>query len=315
MNCKTNFFKFAAAVAACFGIFAEADGGSTYVEGWTAAPMTKSSASVSAEGTLVYAYAMYDCTANGVSFVGTGTGGLSADDCVTAFTSSGRNTTSAPPSDTESGDYTKLLTYGWWESAGDREFTLKNLTEGKLYLVQIIGHRSDYTTQYGYVSGCEDQKCYFGGTGWEYGGSLTRIFTASGDTETFIVKYNDAAYINAIQVRELQTLPSGTPVIENFTVSKDKTGNICVSGLIDNAAAAVKVTLTAEGYDPIEIDLGDIAAGESFSRKIGGGDGLVRLVSYLVKVTAVGEGETVEKSTENPIQYGNTVVGLWLFVQ
>ena len=117
---------------------------------------------------------------------------------------------------------------------------MKNLEVGKRYLVQIIASRSDFTTQSATApDGVATIK--FGGTGWEYGGSLVGIFTASGTTKEFTVACIGTAWFNGIQVRELPAsepvdvdapVIGGTGVDVPFAVSSDK-----VAITISNAAA------------------------------------------------------------------------------
>ena len=205
-------------------------------DGWTAVAMGATSASIRTDGTLKYAYAREDYTVNGVAFVSEGTDGINNANCTVDITHDASNT---PPGDTEQGEYKNLLGKGWYASAGNRVFTLKNLEVGKRYLVQIIASRSDFTTQSATApDGVATIK--FGGTGWEYGGSLVGIFTASGTTKEFTVACIGTAWFNGIQVRELPAsepvdvdapVIGGTGVDVPFAVSSDK-----VSITISNAA-------------------------------------------------------------------------------
>ena len=117
---------------------------------------------------------------------------------------------------------------------------MKNLEVGKRYLVQVIASRSDFKTQSATApDGVATIK--FGGTGWEYGGSLVGIFTASGTTKEFTVACTGNSWFNGIQVRELPAsepvtvdapVIGGTGVDAPFAVSSDK-----VAITISNAAA------------------------------------------------------------------------------
>lgn len=176
---------------------------------WTGTPLTASSTSIRTDGTLKYAYARGDYTANGVAFVGVGDGIVNKPDCVVWEASGGAGTSNATaPSDTESGGYMDMLQHPWWASAKDRKIELKNLEAGKKYLVQMIAFRHDYTTQTATAPG-GGAVIHYGGTGWEYGGSLAAEFTAEAATEEFTISYSGQALINAIQVREL---PADGPV-------------------------------------------------------------------------------------------------------
>ena len=178
--------------------------GPTPDDGWTAVPMGATSSSIRTDGTLKYAYALGNYTANGVTFVGSN-GLINNADCVVWENTGGAQSFgSSAPSDTESGGYKNLLENGWWANAKSRPIQLNNLESGKRYLVQIIGFRKNYTTQTATAPGGE-QTMKFDGEGWEYGGSLVGVFTASGASAEFSILYVGQACINAIQVRELSS--------------------------------------------------------------------------------------------------------------
>ena len=184
-------------------------GGESAEDGWTAVALGATSASIRTDGTLVYAYAYGNHTVNGVAFVDEGADGVDNGNCTVTITH-GSSTT--PPETTESGDYRNLLGKGWYASAADRTVTLKNLTAGKRYMVQIIASRSDYTTQTATAPDGE-ATIRFGGTGWEYGGSLIGVFTAEAATKQFAIRYTGNSWLNAIQVRELPVAPSSKPAV------------------------------------------------------------------------------------------------------
>ena len=188
-----------AAFAALFAASAHAASDVT----WTGTSLTASSTSIRTDGTLKYAYARGNYTANGVAFVGVGDGIVNKPDCVVWEASGGAGTSNATaPGDTESGGYKDILEHPWWASAKGRKIQLKNLEVGKKYLVQMIAFRHDYTTQTATAPG-GGAVIHYGGTGWEYGGSLAAEFTAEAATEEFTISYSGQALINAIQVREL----------------------------------------------------------------------------------------------------------------
>ena len=171
-------------------------------EGWTAVAMGPTSASIRTDGTLKYAYATGNYTANGVVFTAS-SGIINNADCVVWENTGGAQLFgSSAPSETESGGYKNLLENGWWANGKGRKIQLNNLESGKSYLVQIIGFRKTYTTQ---TATAPDGKqvMKFDGENWEYGGSLVGIFTASGTTEEFTITYAGQSCINGIQVREL----------------------------------------------------------------------------------------------------------------
>ncbi|MBQ6137124.1 MAG: hypothetical protein IJI73_07115 [Kiritimatiellae bacterium] len=177
---------------------------------WTGTPLTASSTSIRTDGTLKYAYARGNYTANGVEFVGVGDKIINTENCVVWEASGGAGTSGATaPGDTESGGYKDMLEHPWWASAKGRKIQLNNLEVGKKYLVQMIAFRNDYTTQ---TATAPDGVAviHYGGTGWEYGGSLSAEFTADAATEEFVISYSGQALINAIQVRELAENAPGT---------------------------------------------------------------------------------------------------------
>lgn len=203
----------ALALAAAAALFAAPARAATDVS-WTATPLTASSTSIRADGTLKYAFAYGNYTVNGVAFTGVGNGIVNTENCVVwEATTGAKNVGSSPPSDTESGDYRNLLSNGWWATGKDRKIALKNLESGKRYLVQMVAFRSDYTTQSATApDGTTVAK--FAGTGWEFGGSLICQFTAEATTEEFTISYSGQAFINAIQVRELPSdEPAGKPAV------------------------------------------------------------------------------------------------------
>ena len=177
---------------------------------WTGTPLTASSTSIRTDGTLKYAYARGNYTANGVEFVGVGDKIINTENCVVWEASGGAGTSGATaPGDTESGGYKDMLEHPWWASAKGRKIQLNNLEVGKKYLVQMIAFRNDYTTQ---TATAPDGVAVirYAGTGWEHGGSLSAEFTADATAEVFTITYSGQALINAIRVRELAENAPGT---------------------------------------------------------------------------------------------------------
>ena len=207
-------YRISTLLAAFAALFAASVPAATDVT-WTGTPLTASSTSIRTDGTLKYAYARGNYTANGVAFVGVGDGIVNKPDCVVWEASGGAGTSGATaPGDTESGGYKDILEHPWWASAKGRKIQLKNLEVGKKYLVQMIAFRDDYTTQ---TATAPDGVAviHYGGTDWEYGGSLSAEFTADAATEEFTISYSGQALINAIQVREL---PADAPAKKGVVV-------------------------------------------------------------------------------------------------
>ncbi len=208
---KTPFSLAFATIAAFFATNAGVAADIT----WTGTPLTASSTSIRTDGTLKYAYARRNYTANGVAFVGVGDKIINNADCIAWEASSGaKEGQSNPPEDTEDGGYKNLLLYGWWANANpnpkSRKLQLNNLEVGKKYLVQIIAYRNYSGAPNANVTAPDGNTVVkFAGTGWEYGSSLSAEFTAEAVTEVFTLSYGDHCAINAIQVREL---PADGPV-------------------------------------------------------------------------------------------------------
>ena len=198
---------FSIAFAAIAVFFAASATAATDVT-WTGMPLTASSTSIRTDGTLKYAYARGNYTANGVAFTGVGNSIVNNADCVVWEATTGATTGQAnPPNDTESGDYKSLLNYHWWASAKGRKIQLKNLEVGKKYLVQIIASRNT-DTYANYTATAPDGVTVvkYTGTGWEYGSSLTGEFTADAATIEFTIAYGgNQCVFNGIQVRELSS--------------------------------------------------------------------------------------------------------------
>ena len=201
---KTPFSLAFATIAVYFAASATAATDVT----WTGMPLTASSTSIRTDGTLKYAYARGNYTANGVAFSSQASeGGISNPNCSVNIThGSGAGSL---PGDVETGGYKDLLSSGWYASAATRQVTLKNLAVGKKYLLQIVAFRSDYKTTHKATAPDGQTYIKFAGTGWEYGGSLVAEFTADTTEETFSVVYANQSWINGIQVREL---PADGPV-------------------------------------------------------------------------------------------------------
>lgn len=208
---KTPFYLAFATIAAFFATNAGVAADIT----WTGTPLTASSTSIRTDGTLKYAYARGNYTANGVAFVGVGDKIINTANCVVWEASSGaREGQSNPPEDTEDGGYKNLLLYGWWANTNPnpkpRKIQLNNLEDGKRYLVQIIAYRNITETLSAAVTAPDGGTTVkFVGDGWTYGSSLSAEFTAETATEEFTLSYSNHCVINAIQVREL---PADGPV-------------------------------------------------------------------------------------------------------
>ena len=213
---------FAAVLAAVAMVFV---GNSAHADapqlGWTAEHLTTDPSCIRTDGTLVYAYAAGNYTANGVHFSAISTSDFPCSDI--GWTRSTLITGKSYTVSGVTGGYGDLLSHFWSINGSTQTITLNNLTAGRRYLVQIIGCNqsgSDHNTDV-YVDGYESQlmRCGASAEGWPYGGTLIGVFDATDSTYSFDLKFADThadwvAY-NAIQVRDL------TPVTYVVTKATD----------------------------------------------------------------------------------------------
>ncbi len=166
--------------------------------GWKVAPMDATGSAFRSDGTLVFARGFTGHTVNGVSF---SSGFPSADQA-----------TVSPSSYTGSGwtENNPVFNGGWvWEkstTSQDIIFTVKGLTAGKKYLVQILAanhwNNSSTTISAGDLVPLEatkqnDYKC---------GAVITRIFEATSAQEGITINFattGSKCLVKAIQLREL----------------------------------------------------------------------------------------------------------------
>ena len=181
--------------------------------GWTAGPMASDGSTIHTDGTLLYAYAVQGGTVGGVTFA-------RATDFANAVMVSASPTSAGHVvadfmNEGVSGDFGHMLEGGWYwggngAAAGELSFvlTLKGLTAGKTYLLQLVSHRHSNSTLVS-ANGSTPVHIYgtHDGTNYTYGASIVGVFTASGATADFTVTYSAASSgmrpLNAIQVREL----------------------------------------------------------------------------------------------------------------
>ncbi len=166
--------------------------------GWKVAPMDATGSAFRSDGTQVFARGFTGHTVNGVSF----SAGFPGSDQATV----------SPSSYTGAGwsENNPVFNGGWvWEksdSSLDLAFTLKGLTSGKKYLVQILAanhwNNSSTTLSAGDLVPFEatkqnDYKC---------GAVISRVFEATGSEETVTVTFatsGSKCLVKAIQLREL----------------------------------------------------------------------------------------------------------------
>lgn len=209
-------------------------------EGWTGAPLPADSGAVRTDGTLAYAYAIGNYTVNGVPFV-RAAGAIGSDIEWPYASDSG----SSAPAGVEAGGYSDLLTHCWWANQGEKTVTLKNLTVGENYLVQIFGYRNwdgfDKSHVWIKESFRDINFIKVMGDGWTYGGVLTGVFTATAETKTFTIAADSNYAVNGIQVRDI-----GQGTIEPIPVNPS-IGSVSAS--VSGSTATISLKNIVKGTD------------------------------------------------------------------
>ena len=115
------------------------------------------------------------------------------------------------------------LARGWFNANGTGKFamTLKGLTAGRKYCVQIFTHNSgenkndhnDGMTSDTITAPDGEKTITYGGEGWKYGGILTGTFVATNTQHSFAFTHSRSSYfqVNAIQLREIETVTPPPP--------------------------------------------------------------------------------------------------------
>ena len=243
--------------------------------GWTAEPMDSAGAKFSTEGELKYAYSAIGGTVNGIGFKRQIT--LADSDSI-AFSPADCKFGTSFMNEGASGDFGNLLGNGWyWKEDGVTArtvtLTLKNLTSGKSYLVQILSHTMWNNNLVISAGGCTPQHVHGSDeASGKYGALLTGVFTASATTQAVSISFanGDGEHpINAIQVREVELGP---------TVSDPEIGEV---------SAVVNSTIATIGLEGV---------------KMGTDDEAVPATSYSVSYSL--DGGAAQKALEN--QTGET---------
>ena len=113
------------------------------------------------------------------------------------------------PEGAEKGAYSDLLGAGWWipgQTGGKKvPLTLKKLTPGRKYLVQIFAYRSACNTGTIWIDGTQKDTTFIkaGSEGWPFGGSLECVFTADAESKTIDIMIEGQSALNAVQLRRL----------------------------------------------------------------------------------------------------------------
>ena len=199
--------------------------------GWTAEEMTAGGAGFRTDGTLLYAYSRAGTSVNGIPFTNI------------SFTDLKLTTSSAPNvyisnvtgdknsygQEGQTGDFASMLANCWiWPSTQGQPvtITLKGLTEGKTYLVQLFAHRNnvdstaDVSKRKDMTFAVDEHVVKIGDKGDKddndevvyLGGSLIGIIQPTASTYdiqvTYAGGYAASFPLNAIQVRELGDTPT-----------------------------------------------------------------------------------------------------------
>ncbi len=217
-------------------------------DGWIARALDSTGSNIATTGKVVYAYARGNYTVNGVEFAAQPeNGGVSNENCVVDIKSGFGNGGAGE------GGFDSMRAKGWWTTAGGKTVALKNLTVGKKYLVEIIAYRDSYSTSS--AEAPDGATIWFAGEGWEYGGSLSHVFTAEAATQEFTINYSGTAILTAIQVRDLDA--SEPPELDPPEISGVVIGSDAVSITINNAVSGqtygYKKSTTLEGLKTAEV--------------------------------------------------------------
>ncbi|MBO4708917.1 MAG: hypothetical protein J5727_03975 [Kiritimatiellae bacterium] len=250
----------------------------TMTEPWYASPLPTDDSAIRTDGTLKYAYTSSSsaCTVKGVTFAAAGNNNANISGDI-SWPYSQTSGASAPSS--ISGAYHDLLDHCWWANQGDKTVTLKNLTPGNTYLVQIFGYRNYNSDSKAHVWIKESYwdpnfiKVY--GDGWSCGGALTGTFTATESTKTFTITSDGNYGINAIQVRDLGE--SGVPTVvlpsvgSVFATTNGTAATVFLSGIVmgtDDAgtnATSYSVSYSLDNAAAVAALTGQTASTASFA--------------------------------------------------
>ena len=174
---------------------------------WTIGANTVNDTDVRTDGKLVYAYAVDDCTVNGVAFMGT-PGGTNWLQDVTFSTTYGKATSAYwydPNNEwtAVSAGYKTILKGGSYTAPNVKNdtYTLRHLVPGRRYLVQwwFNDMRAERTASSADIGGSSALRLTM--SGHPLGAHAVGLFTADAETQAFSVVYGIEGQINALQLR------------------------------------------------------------------------------------------------------------------
>ncbi len=177
-------------------------GGDPVETGWTGAAATANGSFFSTDGTLLYAYAVSSVTVNGIEFAADADLETAGTSISPAFNATDGNS----GSEGASGDFGKMLanTWVWSQNQNSATLTLKGLTAGNRYLVQILAHHNWSPGVNISIGG--KGPVGLQGDDAKYGAIFTGVFEAAGATANVEIAFSGSGgrrVLNAIQVRNL----------------------------------------------------------------------------------------------------------------
>ena len=245
-----------------------AGGGGTET-GWTAQAMDDGGLAFSKEGDLAYAYSLQGLAVNGIPFSKANpivvSDSIAFDPGYTDFDGSLGN---EGVSDTALGLMLGNAWY-WKDASTDTKtvtMTLKDLTVGHRYLVQILSHNTWTSGMRISAGGCEPQPVHGpDAAGGKYGALLTGVFTALATTEDVAITFSGSTSsmrpVNAVQVRDLGEVfvPVVEPSIGTLSAALSGPTAIIVLGDVEKgtdnegvAATSYAVSYALDGGEPVE---------------------------------------------------------------
>ena len=247
----------------------DAAGGGGTETGWTAQAMDDGGLAFSKEGDLAYAYALQQDVVNGIVFAKANpivvSDSIAFDPDYTGFDGSLGN---EGVSDTALGFMLGNAWY-WKDTSTDTQtvtLTLKDLTVGHRYLVQILSHNTWTSGMRISAGGCEPQPVHGpDAAGGKYGALLTGVFTALATTEDVAITFSGSTSsmrpVNAVQVRDLGVdfIPVVDPSIGTLSAALSGSTAVIVLGDVEKgtdaegvAATSYAVSYALDGGEPVE---------------------------------------------------------------
>ena len=135
-----------------------------------------------------------------------------------------------------------------------------------------------------------------------------RVYDGVASAAWIAADYRQMQDPSAFACSEVEKPDPELPKFANVSLSVNEAGDVVVSGDVLRHAGVVTVTLLAEGQTPVEIALGEVAAGDSFSRTVTEDDGLVKFQNYTASVSAANGEKVSTKQISDPVKYGKVTM-------